>query len=86
MTVALYCADPDGNQMEFQVDCLGSPEEAREFMSTMFSQNSIGLEFDPEACLAQQQSGTPEAELLERKTHEPVSPVRGAFSRYVQGS
>ena len=80
ITVSLYFADPDGNQMEFQVDCLGSGEEASEFMAEQFSLNPLGVEFDPDDWLARLRSGTPERELLVRKSHEPVSPLRGAIS------
>lgn len=80
ITVALYYADPDGNQMEFQVDCLDEPGKASEFMATLFSQNPIGVEFNPGEWLAHLRAGTPEQEFLVRKTHEPVSPLRGAFA------
>ena len=84
ITASLYYADPDGNQMEFQVDCLESSQDASAFMATIFSLNPLGVEFDPEDWLARLRAGTPEAELLERKLHEPVSPLRGAIARYVQ--
>ena len=84
ITVALYYADPDGNQMEFQVDCLPSSKDASAFMATLFSLNPLGVEFDPEDWLARLRAGTPEAALLERKLHEPVSPLRGAIAHYVQ--
>ena len=32
MTVSMYYADPDGNQMEFQVDVFDSSEEANDYM------------------------------------------------------
>jgi hypothetical protein len=85
ITVSLYYADPDGNQMEFQVDCLGSGEEASEFMASQFSLNPLGVEYDPDEWLSRLRSGTPEPELLVRKTHEPVSPLRGAISRIASG-
>lgn len=84
ITVALYYADPDGNQMEFQVDSLESSEDASKFMERIFALNPIGVEFDPEDWLARLRAGTPEAELLTRSTHEPVSPLRGAFARYIE--
>ncbi len=84
ITASLYYADPDGNQMEFQVDSLSSSEEASSFMAAMFSRNPLGVEFDPEEWLARLRAGTPEAELLVRKTHEPVSPLRGAFARFIE--
>lgn len=84
ITVALYYADPDGNQMEFQVDSLESSADASAFMETLFALNPIGVEFDPEDWLARLRAGTPEAELLTRTAHQPVSPLRGAFARYVE--
>jgi catechol-2,3-dioxygenase len=87
ITASLYYADPDGNQMEFQVDCLEEPEKAREFMATLFDLNPLGVEFDPGEWLAKLRAGTPESELLNRKTHQPVSPLRGELGRILgQGS
>lgn len=83
ITVALYYADPDGNQMEFQVDSLKSSEDASAFMASLFATNPIGVEFDPEDWLARLRAGTPESDLLVRKTHEPVSPIRGAVAQYL---
>ena len=43
-TVSMYYADPDGNQMEFQVDSYGSNEEANAFMEgPHFAANPIGV-------------------------------------------
>lgn len=83
ITVALYYADPDGNQMEFQVDCMESGEDASAFMASLFSTNPIGVEFDPESWLTCLRAGTPEPDLLIRKTHEPVSPIRGEIAQYL---
>jgi len=81
MTVSMYYADPDGNQMEFQVDCFGSNEEANAFMaSPHFAANPIGVEFDPDDWLARLRAGTAPSEFLMRQTHEPVSPIRGSFA------
>lgn len=45
ITVSMYYADPDGNQMEFQVDSYGSNEDANTFMyGPHFSANPIGVE------------------------------------------
>jgi catechol 2,3-dioxygenase-like lactoylglutathione lyase family enzyme len=85
ITASLYYADPDGNQMEFQVDCLAESADASAFMATMFAQNPLGVEFDPEEWLGRLRAGLPEAELLARATHEPVSPLRGAIAQYVAG-
>jgi catechol-2,3-dioxygenase len=80
ITVSMYYADPDGNQMEFQVDCFGSSEEATAFIDQTFSTNPVGVEFDPEDWAARLRAGVPESDLLNRRVHEPVSPVRGAIT------
>jgi catechol-2,3-dioxygenase len=83
ITASLYYADPDGNQMEFQVNCFESNEEATTFFKTHFDANCIGVEFDPKEWLSRLRSGTPEAELLRRNSHEPVSPFRGSIERFL---
>ena len=80
ITVSMYYADPDGNQMEFQVDCFDSSEAANAYMeSPHFAANPIGVEFDPDEWLSRLRSGTPPSEFLVRSTDEPVSPIRGSF-------
>lgn len=80
ITVSLYYADPDGNQMEFQADCFASNDEANTFMyGPNFELNPIGVEFDPEALLARIRAGEPEATLLPRHQHLPVSEIRGSM-------
>ncbi len=81
ITVSMYYADPDGNQMEFQVDCYRSNEDANAFMhGPHFSANPIGVEYDPEDWLARLRAGTPASDFLMRQTDEPVSPVRGSIA------
>lgn len=66
VTLSFYYQDPDGNRMEFQVDCL-SIEQANEFMlSDAFAANPIGVEIDPEALLAQYRSGIAVDQLLKQ--------------------
>ncbi|RQR51330.1 biphenyl 2,3-dioxygenase [Burkholderia sp. Bp9140] len=78
-TVSLYYSDPDGNQMEFQVDVYANADEANEFMrSPAFSDNPIGVEIDPEEILGRLNSGEPEASILTRTSHHPISPVKGS--------
>ncbi len=44
----MYYADPDVNQMEFQVDSFGTNEEINGYMrGPHFSANPIGVEYDP---------------------------------------
>lgn len=83
ISVSLYYADPDGNQMEFQVDSFETSEEATAFMREHFSANPLGVEFDPDDWLAQLRAGTPESEFLRRSTPEPVSPLRGEFTKFL---
>ena len=79
VTMSMYYADPDGNQMELQVDAFATPAEADAFMSgPRFARNPIGVEYDPEALLAKLRAGASEAELLAREADLPVSPVRRA--------
>lgn len=83
ITASLYYADPDDNQMEFQVDCLGSSDDARAFMATQFSLNPIGVEFNPDEWLARLRAGEPESAFHHRLVHEPVSPIRGSIAKYM---
>ena len=80
ITLSMYYADPDGNQMEFQVDCFATAEGANELMhSPRWGVNPIGVEYDPDDWLARLRAGTPAVELLARKSDLPVSPIRGAM-------
>ena len=81
MTVSMYYADPDGNQMEFQVDAFDSSEEATAFMcGPINAANPVGVEYDPEDWLVQMRAGKPISDFLMRRVHEPMSPIRGALS------
>ncbi|NND56240.1 MAG: biphenyl 2,3-dioxygenase [Xanthomonadales bacterium] len=80
LTVSMYYADPDGNQMEFQVDVFDSGDEATDFMKgEINAANPVGVEYDPEDWLAQIRSGKSVSDFLTRKVHEPVSPIRGVL-------
>jgi len=78
ITVSMYYGDPDGNQMEFQVDCFADNDDANAFMHQAFSINPIGVEYEPEEWLAEVRSGRPMEDLLARKKDLPVSPIRTA--------
>lgn len=57
MTLSLYYADPDGNQVEIQIDTMTLPE-AEEFMaSDTFAANPIGVSFDPDDLLRRREAG-----------------------------
>ena len=77
LTASLYYADPDGNQMEFQVDAFAD-DGCNDFIrSEKMALNPVGVEFDPDDWLARLRGGAPESDLLIRKVHEPISPIRG---------
>jgi len=74
ITLSMYYRDPDGNRMEFQVDC-GTVEEANAYMqSDAFARNPAGVEIDPESLLAQYRNGVPEQQLLTMPVG-PMSPI-----------
>ena len=78
VTISMYYADPDGNQMEFQVDGFESSAEANDFMhGPLFAANPVGVEYDPEEWLEQMRAGKPASDFLALTVHEPVSPIRG---------
>lgn len=83
ITISMYYTDPDGNQMEFQVDLLDSSEHATEFMRTGFEANPVGVEYDPDEMLAAYRAGKPTEELLGFYNGGEISPIRGAFSKLV---
>lgn len=48
-TTSMYYRDPDGNQIELQVDNWSEPGKTREYFQTPeFAANPIGVAFDPE--------------------------------------
>ena len=80
ITVSMYYADPDGNQMELQVDCFATADAANALMhGPRMATNPIGVEYDPDDWLTRLRAGAPASELLERKVDLPVSPIRGAM-------
>jgi len=78
VTLSVYYKDPDGNRMEFQVDCCVSADDAHAYMhSDAFAANPIGVEIDPDALLAQYRSGVPAEELLVQPAG-PMAPIPSA--------
>ena len=64
MTLSLYYADPDGNDLEFQIDLLDA-RAANEFMrGPVFARNPSGESFDPDALIARYESGKPVDDLV----------------------
>jgi catechol-2,3-dioxygenase len=66
-TVSMYYKDPDGNQVELQVDAFATKAQAASYFHTeSFAKNPIGALFDADKMIADYEAGTPEAELLRR--------------------
>lgn len=66
-TVSLYYADPDGNQIELQVDSFPNAEATNAWMSSeAFKKNPIGIDFDADDMLMKLRNGVPEIDLMRR--------------------
>lgn len=66
-TTSMYYADPDGNQVELQVDNYDTVEEAGKFFySPAFAMNPIGVDFDPAELARRFHSGEDEASIKKR--------------------
>ena len=64
MTLSMYYADPDGNQVELQIDTM-TPTEAEAFMAgDVFAANPIGVKFDPDDLVARRAEGEPVESLV----------------------
>ena len=65
MTFSYYYADPDGNNVELQVDNFGDWAKSTEWMRTSpeFKANPIGQFLDPEQVIADHQAGISHAEI-----------------------
>jgi catechol-2,3-dioxygenase len=65
-TVSMYYKDPDGNQVELQVDAFDKAGAAAYFSTQPFAQNPIGVLFDADKMLADYEAGVAETDLLRR--------------------
>ena len=75
ITLSFYYQDPDGNRMEFQVDCCRNADEAHLYMSSeAFAANPVGVEVDFDSLLAQYREGVAPETLL-RQPVGPPSPI-----------
>jgi catechol-2,3-dioxygenase len=68
-TTSLYYKDPDGNQIELQVDNFPTQAGAHEyFRSRAFAENPLGVEVDPDALVERWRAGEPPQTLLSSGT------------------
>ena len=66
-TTSCYYRDPDGNQVELQIDNFESIHALHDwFRSGAFAENPIGVEFDPDELVAKFRAGVPQEELVRR--------------------
>ena len=73
VTLSVYYRDPDGNRMEFQVDCCANADEAHAFMNSEgFAANPAGVDIDADALLAQYRSGASSEQLLAMPSGPPA--------------
>ena len=73
-TTSMYYADPDGNQVELQIDNYDTVEEAGKFFySPAFAMNPIGVDFEPEDLARRFHAGEDEASIK----HRPEGGARG---------
>ncbi len=76
-TTSLYYADPDGNKAELQIENFDSAQDMLEWAGKgEFTDNPIGVDFDPQELYQRLQAGTPDAQLKAR----PVIGKRGLAS------
>jgi catechol-2,3-dioxygenase len=72
-TLSFYYRDPDGNQIELQIDIFESNEKLNEWMrASDFDSNPIGVKFDAQELIARYRAGEPASELLARPVIEQV--------------
>jgi hypothetical protein len=73
-TLSLYYKDPDGNRLEFQVDC-GTVEQANAYVaSEAFAANPIGVAWEPDQLLAAYRAGV-DPEILIQMPQQPPSEI-----------
>jgi len=66
-TTSMYYRDPDGNQIELQIDNYETEEELNAFFASgAFKKNPIGVEFDPDRLVERFENGDEIAELIKQ--------------------
>ncbi len=72
-TLSMYYRDPDGNQVELQIDIFDSADATNEwFRNSDFSTNPIGVKFEPEDLISRYGAGESAADLLRRPRIDPA--------------
>jgi catechol-2,3-dioxygenase len=69
-TTSLYYFDPDGNEVELQVDNFATREEMDAWFATgAFDRNFVGFPFDPEHMVELHRQGLPDARILQKELY-----------------
>ncbi len=71
-TTSMYYFDPDKNMVELQVDNVPEEKFAEYFANGEFTENPIGIKFDPEELFGRLAAGETEASLLPRPPGDPA--------------
>lgn len=72
-TTSLYYRDPNGMQVELQIDNFATDEELHAFIqSGTFRANPIGVVFDPDVLAARLERGDPLSELIKQGAAPPA--------------
>jgi catechol 2,3-dioxygenase-like lactoylglutathione lyase family enzyme len=81
MSTSMYYRDPDGNEIELQVDNFPTMEACKAwFASAAFAANPIGVDFDPATLLSKFRSGVPQIELLKQGAAPVAEDKRYVFT------
>lgn len=69
-TTSLYYLDPDGNELEIQVDNFKDRASMDAWFATgAFDRNFVGFAFDPERMVALHREGLPEDQILQKELY-----------------
>lgn len=79
-TTSIYYQDPDGNNVELQVDNFVNVEEGIAYMASQaFVANPVGVDFDPSELMAKLRSGVPGSKLATPPS--PTAPMSRGSER-----
>ncbi len=72
-TLSFYYRDPDGNQVELQIDLQANVAATNEWVATSdFATNPLGVKFVPEDLIARYRAGEPPASVFARPVIDPA--------------
>lgn len=70
-TTSLYYLDPDGNEVEIQVDNFEDRESMNAWLATgAFDRNFVGFSFDPARMVELHRQGLPAAQILQQELYQ----------------